>query len=166
MRLKNYILLSVFYIFTILLVFYCCIIYKNSSKNVSDSNISNYVVDVTGKNYDELYNNINNYNAENSQFIIYVASYRSDDVISFENLFKDVINDKNLKSKILYINVDALKDYEYVNRFLNDFGCSGRIKVSSLPVFIVVNNNEVIDFKSVGGFDKENIESIVNRVYD
>ena len=71
MKLKNYILLSVFYVFTILLVVYCCVIYKNSSKNVSDSNISYYVVDVTGKSYNELFNNINNYNTENSHYIIY-----------------------------------------------------------------------------------------------
>ena len=166
MKLKNYILLSVFYIFTILLVIYWCVIYKNSSKNISDSNISDYVVDVTGKGYDELYNNISNYNTENNQFIIYVTSHEGNRVASFEDAFKSVISDKNLKGKILYIDIDDLKDFEYINRLLEDFGYSERISVSSLPIFIVVNNSRVADLKSVSVFSKDDIESIVNKVYD
>lgn len=166
MKLKNYILLSIFYVFTILFVIYCCVIYKNSSKNISDSDISNYVVDVTGKNYNDLYNNVSNYNTENSHFIIYVASYKNDRVVSFENIFEGVIGDKNLKGKILYINADNLKNFEYVNKVLNEFDYIGSVKVSSLPVFIVVKNNKVIDLKSVIDFDKDDIESIVNSIYD
>lgn len=166
MRLKNYILLSIFYIITILVVIYFCVIYQNSSKNVSDSDISNYVVDVSSRDYGDLYNNINNYNVENSQFIIYVASYKYTDLSSFESIFQDVINDMNLKSKILYINVDDLKSFGYINKFLNDFGYSESVKVSSLPIFIVVNNNEVIDLKSVIDLNKDDIESIVRKIYD
>lgn len=166
MKLKNYVLLSVFYVFTILLVVYCCVIYKNSSKNVSDSNISYYVVDVTGKSYNELFNNISNYNTENSHFIIYVSSYKNDNVISFENIFKKVISDKNLKGKILYVNADNLKSFDYLNRFLNDFGFSDKINSSSLPIFIVIDNNKVIDIESVIDFDEGNIESIVSKIYD
>ena len=166
MKLRNYILLSVFYIFTILLVMYCCTIYNNSSKNVNDSNISNYVVDVTGKSYDDLYSNISNYNAENNHFIIYVASYKNDKTILFEDVFEGIISEENLKGKILYINVDSLKEFEYVNNLLNDFGYVERVKTSYLPIFIVINNNSVVDLKSVAGFDREDIESIVNKVYD
>ena len=165
MKLKNYILLSVFYIFTILLVVYLCVIYKNSS-NVGNSFISNYVVDVTGKNYDILFSNVSNYNMENHQFIIYVSSYKDKSLSSVENVFEEVINDRNLKGKILYINVDNLKSFDYVNRLLSDFGYTDKVKKSSLPIFIVVNDEKIVDVKSVSDFNKEKIESIVKDIYD
>ena len=56
--------------------------------------------------------------------------------------------------------------FDYLNRFLNDFGFSDKINSSSLPIFIVIDNNKVIDIESVIDFDEGNIESIVSKIYD
>ena len=90
MKYKNHILLFVIYIITVFLVIYLCTIYKNSSKNIYSSTISNLVVDITSKDYDKLLDNIRDYGIENHHFIIYVASYNKD-VSSFESSLENVI---------------------------------------------------------------------------
>jgi hypothetical protein len=164
-KFKNYILLFVIYIFTIFLVIYLCTIYKNSSKNVYSSSISNLVVDVTSKDYDKLFSNIKDYGIENHHFIIYVASYNND-MSSFEKVFEKVIYEKSLKGRILYINSDNLKSFEHINLVLNDLGYSGKVKYSSLPLFIVVNGDKIVDVKSVSNYTEANLLDILGDCYD
>ena len=162
---KNFILLFVIYIFTVFLVIYLCTIYKNSSKNVYDSSISNLVIDITSKDYDQLLNNIKDYGIENHHFIIYVASYKND-ISYFEDIFKRVIYDKNLKGKILYINSDKLSSFEHINLILSELGYSDKIKYSSLPLFIVVNGDKISDVMSVSLYSETDILDIVGDCYD
>lgn len=165
MKYKNYILLLAVYIITIFLVIYLCTIYKNSSKNVYDSSISDLVVDITSKNYDQLFNNIKDYGIENHHFIIYIASYKKD-IFSFEESFKKVIYDKNLKGKILYINSDKLSSFEHINLILHELGYSDKIKYSYAPLFIIVNGDKISDVKSVFDYSVTDILAVVEDCYD
>lgn len=165
MKYKNYFLLFVIYIITVFLVIYFCTIYKNSIKNISDSTISDIVVDITSKDYDQLLSNIKNYAIENHHFIIYVASYKRD-MSSFEKILEKVIYEKNLKGKILYINSDGLSNFEHINFVLEELGFSKRIKYSSVPLFIILDGDKISDVKSVFNYTETDIFDVVGDCYD
>ncbi len=166
MKSKNYILLCIIYLCTILSVIYFCLIYNNSNSSIIDSDIGNLVIDVTGKNYEELYNNIDNYTKEDHDYVIYVSSYKKRDMKTFENMLKDVISSNNLKNRILYINVDELKKYNYINNLLGDFSYENKLNKSDLPVFISFHNGKIVDVTSVYNFSYEELCSYLEDNYD
>ena len=97
---KNYLVLILIYIFTIVFVFYCSSVYKNSLNNLNDSIVN----DVTSSNYNILYSNVYNYSLEHSDFRIYVSS-------KF-----DLDNDD-----YLFIDVGTVS-VKNINRLIKDFG--------------------------------------------
>lgn len=164
MKSKNYILLFVIYILTILCVLYFCKIYHNSS-SLKGVSIDDYVLDVTGNSYDELYNNILNFSKENDNFIIYISSYKQDSS-SFEDVFIDVITEKGLKNKILFINSDSLSNYDYVNKLIDSLDGIVPISKKYLPVFVSVKNQKVINIDYIRKIDEESLKNILGGVYD
>jgi len=164
---KKYLLLTFIYVFTILLTIYFCRIYKNSITNVDDSSIGNLITDVTGSSYDMLYNNISNYNKENHNYVIYVASYKYFDLSNFENKFRKVIIDNNVKS-VIYINADELKKYEYLNRLISDFSDSdfSSVNISDLPVFIYFKNEKIVNIVRVEEMDEISLFNALEEIYD
>ena len=167
MKSKKYLLLTFIYVFTILLTIYFCRIYKNSITNVDDSSIGNLITDVTGSSYDMLYNNISNYNKENHNYVIYVASYKYFDLSNFENKFRKVIIDNNVKS-VIYINADELKKYEYLNRLISDFSDSdfSSVNISDLPVFIYFKNEKIVNIVRVEEMDEISLFNALEEIYD
>lgn len=163
MRSKGFILCIIYFV-TILLVFYLCALYKNSFVSISDSNVEDVMLTVTGKNYNELYSNINNYSKESHDFVIYVVSYRNNNFNSFEQTLKDSIISNNLAGKVLYINVDNLGKFNYVNRLISDFGYSKNISLNDLPIFISIRDEKIIDI--IGINKVESISDYLEDYYD
>lgn len=159
-------ILFIFYFVTVLLVFYLCAIYKNSFISISDSNIDDVLISVTGNNYDELYSNISNYSKESHDFVVYVVSYKNLNVNSFESILKNNIISNNLTDKVLYINVDHLKKFNYLNRLVSDFGYSESISFDDLPIFILFHNEKIVEFISIGEMDYDSISNYLEDCYD
>lgn len=118
---NNYLVLLIVYFFTIVLVFYCSSVYKNSL-SVSNSDFYN---DVTSSRYDVLYNNIYNYSLEHSDFKIYVSN-------DYE-----VIDDE-----ILFLNSDKVSS-KNLNKLFSDFGYSYNINKGSVPFYIVFKDGRI-----------------------
>lgn len=158
MKYKNYIILFIICVFTVLFTLYFCKIYRNSLSNIDDSSIDDILINVTGNSYDELYNNINNYNKEYDSYVIYIASYKKNDVSTLESNLKRIVVDGGYKN-VLYINTDELKNYEYLNRLVSDFsdGAISSVKMSDLPAFVSFKNESVIDVVSISTMDDEHI---------
>lgn len=166
LKYRNHVLLCCIYIFTILFTLYLCLLYRNSSINVDSSKIDDYISDVTGTNYDILYENISNYNDENDVFYIYVSSYKSLDLSSFEGRLKNIVVDNNIKN-IIYINADNLKKFDYLKRLISDFGYSNTdISIKSLPIFIVFNSGKITDIVSIYDKDDNFLREILEVEYD
>lgn len=165
MKFKNYIVLYIFYIFTILGVLYLCKIYSNS-RAVSNLLISDYTIDITDNSYEKILNNILNFSSEHNEFVIYISSYKDVDMTSFEESFIDVINRSNLKNKILFINSDSLSSFEFINNFICDMGGNISVFRKDLPIFIIVSNRRVLSVKSVSGFDESSLNDILGGIYD
>ncbi len=165
MKSKVLVLFFIYFI-TILLVFYLCAIYKNSFISVSDSNIDDVLISVTGNNYDELYNNISNYSKESHGFIIYIVSYKDKDLSSFEQALKNNIISNNLTGKVLYINVDKLKNFNFIKKLVSDFGYSENISLKDLPLFVSFYNEKIIDVISVSEMDYNSVSNYLEVYYD
>ena len=164
MKSKNYILLFVIYIFTILCVLYFCKIYRNSS-SLRGASIDSYVLDVTGSSYDELYNNILNFSEENNSFVIYISSYKKD-CSSFENMLVNIIKESNLKNKILFINSDDLLSFNYVNKLIDSFSEDSDVSFGELPIFVIIKDGNVFSIVSVINFDEATLRNVLGDVYD
>lgn len=166
MKIKNLFLLIAIYLITILVVIYFCLIYNNSSNNIVESDIGDLIIDVTGKGYDDLYNNIKNYSNENHRYVIYVSSYEHTDIKSFESVFKNVIKYNNFKNRILYINSDELKHFSYINRLLNDFSYEYVLNEKQLPIFISFNGEKITEVISIFDFSYDDLLKYLEANYD
>ena len=162
MKVKNWIVLLVFYIITILGVLYLCKIYSNSS-SVVELSISDYTLNITDKKYDKVYDNVLNFSNEKDEFVIYVSSR---DNSSFEKTFIDVINESNLKNKILFIDSDGLANFDYVNKLIDSLGGNTVISKKKLPIFIIIKDQKVSNVEFVDNFDKDSLKNILGGIYD
>jgi len=161
-KVKNWIVLLVFYIITILGVLYLCKIYSNSS-SVVELSISDYTLNITDKKYDKVYDNVLNFSNEKDEFVIYVSSR---DNSSFEKTFIDVINESNLKNKILFIDSDGLANFDYVNKLIDSLGGNTVISKKKLPIFIIIKDQKVSNVEFVDNFDKDSLKNILGGIYD
>lgn len=164
MKTRNYIIVFVISIITILFTFYFCEIYRNSVKNVDDSSIGEVLINVTGASYDDLYSNISNYTKENDDYVIYVASYKKSDISLLEKNLKEIVIKDGLKN-VLYINADELKKSEYLNRLLDDFG-DGDVSNGGLPLFIFFRNQKIYNVVSIVNMDEYSLKAILEGYDD
>ena len=96
---KNYIILSIVLILSIIGVVYFYMWYDELKDNSINTNVMNRYLNVIN------YNEIDNYLVENKSCILYVSSAENIDIRKFENKFKKVVNKYALNSKILYLDL-------------------------------------------------------------
>ena len=100
---KNYVIVSVIYVFTILGVIYCISLYNRVYGFKYDSSKDMFILD---SSYDKLFSNVSNFMYENDKFVI-VYSGLNDDL-------KNFIVDYDISHSFLY-----LDNYDFFNRLLN-----------------------------------------------
>lgn len=164
MKFRNYVIVLVISVFTILFAFYFCGIYKNSIKSVDESFIGDVLIDVTGSSYDELYSNISNYTKENDDYVIYVASYKNNDISLLENNLSKVVINEGIKN-VLYINADELKKSDYLDRLIDDFS-DGNVSNGSLPLLIFFRNQKIYNVVSIVYTDEYSLKAVLEGYDD
>ena len=117
---RNYLILIVIYVFTILGVFYFSRVYSNSF-GYSSFDLGSY--DITGS-YDAMYSNIYNYSSENDEFVILVS-----DVDSYSDNY-------------LFINADKVS-FNDLNKLIVAFG--GSSVDFRVPLFISFKNGRIVN---------------------
>ncbi len=118
---KNYIILAVIVVLTILAVFYARSWYNTTKEyNANNSTMLSVISEI---NKDE----INNYTLENPKFILYASSGQNGTIKSFEKDFKKYMVDNNLANNMIYINTDSL-DFEAFSKQLKDYAIDDNIK--------------------------------------
>ena len=118
---KNYIILTVVYLFTVGFTIYLSDVYKKST----ESSEPEFLNEITNSRYDIMYDNVYNYSLEHSDFSIYVANNKSlddDDILFIDS---DKISSKNL------------------NRLIFDFGYNYNISKDSVPFSIVFKDGKI-----------------------
>lgn len=156
---KNYIILAVIVVITILVVFYARNWYITTREYNEDN--SPMLKVVSEINLDE----INNYAAENPKFILYTSSGLNTDIKRFESKFKNYTVDKGLSQNILYVNT-ADTDLEYLNNQLKKYATANtKNKISTsenVNMYIFENKQITHVIVNANNLTNEQIDSLLN----
>ena len=129
---KNYIILVILIVITVLLTFILFDIYRNKDKVTSD--FYRYSNKITNEEFDE-------YILESSDLIIYISDKYDLANQNFENKFKNKIDSLNLKNKLIFIDKEELNS-KFLNELKNKYGLN--INLNELPIIIVIIDKKII----------------------
>ena len=132
--LKNYILLSIVLILTIVVVIYF-FLWKNTyeKSKLQTPILDDYLLVIN-------YNELNNYLVENKDAIIYVSKLNDESIRLFENKFKNIINKNNLNNKILYLDItEELKENNIVKEINKKYGK----EMTEVPTIVIIKDGKI-----------------------
>lgn len=132
--LKNYILLSIVLILTIVVVIYF-FLWKNTyeKSKLQTPILDDYLLVIN-------YNELNNYLVENKDAIIYVSKLNDKSIRLFENKFKNIINKNNLNNKILYLDLtEELKENNIVKEINKKYGK----EMTEVPTIVIIKDGKI-----------------------
>ena len=132
--LKNYILLSIVLILTIVVVIYF-FLWKNTYEKgkLQTPILDDYLLVIN-------YNELNNYLVENKDAIIYVSKLNDESIRLFENKFKNIINKNNLNNKILYLDLtEELKENNIVKEINKKYGK----EMTEVPTIVIIKDGKI-----------------------
>ena len=132
--LKNYILLSIVLILTIVVVIYF-FLWKNTyeKSKLQTPILDDYLLVIN-------YNELNNYLVENKDAIIYVSKLNDESIRLFENKFKNIINKNNLNNKILYLDLtEELKENNIVKEINKKYGK----EMNEVPTIVIIKDGKI-----------------------
>lgn len=145
--LKNYILLSIVLILTIVVVINL-FLWKNTyeKSKLQTPILDDYLLVIN-------YNELNNYLVENKDAIIYVSKLNDESIRLFENKFKNIINKNNLNNKILYLDLtEELKENNIVKEINKKYGK----EMTEVPTIVIIKDGKISSSYNI----KENNYSI------
>lgn len=125
---KNYIILALVLIITIIGVIYFFMWYSSKEKSKLELPIlDDYIMPIN-------YNELNDYIVENKDAVIYTSVLNDVNIRLFENKFKNVIVKNNLNSSILYLDLtDEIKDNNVLLKMEKKYGT--KVDIPSVMVF-------------------------------
>lgn len=132
--LKNYILLSIVLILTIVVVINL-FLWKNTyeKSKLQTPILDDYLLVIN-------YNELNNYLVENKDAIIYVSKLNDESIRLFENKFKNIINKNNLNNKILYLDLtEVLKENNIVKEINKKYGK----EMTEVPTIVIIKDGKI-----------------------
>ena len=151
--LKNYIILAVTLIITVILVIYFYLWQKEYEESKKNTIIMDEYIQKIN------YNELSNYLIENKSTVIYSSVVGSQKTSNFEKKFVKVIQDNSLKNSILYLDLtevvknktikkELLEKYPELNNNIKD------------PLIIIFNNDKVIRIYNIKD-NNYNIDSLI-----
>lgn len=138
--LKNYILLSIVLILTIVVVIYF-FLWKNTyeKSKLQTPILDDYLLVIN-------YNELNNYLVENKDAIIYVSKLNDESIRLFENKFKNIINKNNLNNKILYLDLtEELKETNIVKKINKKYSK----EMTEVPTIVIIKDGKISSFYNI-----------------
>lgn len=149
---KNYIIFSFIVILSVIICLYIVLLYNRTKHYYENNSILTEILNEIVLQEDfSVENNINNYLVENTNLIIYISSGKNKAIKNFEQEFKKMIIDENIKEDILYINSDNI---DYIS-FMNDFLISYQIQNIEVDLNSLNESPTLISFK----------EGKINKIY-
>ena len=145
---KNYIILAVLILVTVLLTLFLASLYKNSE--AISSNFYNYSNKITASEFKE-------YMLENDDAIIYLA----DKVVLthefFENSLQEKMDSYGLKNKLVYIDKKEITD-KFIKEFNDEYNTV--IDKKQLPIIIFIVDNKIVNITYINSDTK--VDSLID----
>lgn len=143
---KNYLLVVVICLATLIVVTYLTYICKkNQAIKVEPSILSGYVLELGEK---EIMTNLSNYALDNPDFILYVSYDSSKNLNEFEEQLKDLVKEQNIKSNLVFANLNLIANKNFLNELKNNFFSddlnNNYIKLEKQPNMFLFKNGKII----------------------
>jgi len=144
---KNYIILGVVILFTILLLYYFYMwvdVYKESKMNIPI--LDKYMSVIN-------YNEFDNYLVENPNTIVYVSVLEDEDIREFEKKLKNKYKNRKVNNEVLYMNVtNDIKDNDLKNEMKEKYYLNN-LNIIDVPCVLVFNGGRLASIYSVSDND-------------
>lgn len=153
---RNYVILGIIVIITLLIVIYLCSWYKQYTDNkVNEPVITSVLREVE-------YNNLDTVLRERDVLIMYMCTTDESICRSFEKKFSEYIKDNNLTEEIVYLNLGYLKDENDLLDTVYDKYKSDTLvkKVYEYPTLLIFNQGKIVDVLSSNGKNKIDIDKV------
>lgn len=148
---KNYIYLSIILLGSILFLIYAYTWYETYNQNkLNTSIINNYLTVIN-------YNELEDYIMENKDAIIYVSILGNKKIIKFEEKFKNIIANNNLRDNILYL--DLTNENQQI--------ATEKLKIDTkFPYLVVYTNGHITDTYNISknNYDTKKVLTYLNRI--
>lgn len=153
---KNYMILGIIIIITLLASMYLFSWYRQYTDNkVSEPVITNTLREVE-------YNNLNTVLKERDVLIMYMCTTDEDICRSFEKKFASYVKDNNLTEEIVYLNLGYSSDENgLLDKVYNNYKSDDLVKkVYSYPTLLIFNQGKIVDVLSSSGKNTITIDQV------
>ena len=153
---KNYLVLSVIIIVTLL----ACIYLLSWFRQYNNSKINTPII--TSALREVEYNNLNTVLQERDVLIMYMCTTDESICRSFEKKFVNYIKENNLNEEIIYLNLGYNKDENnLLNKVYSEYKSDKLVKkVYEYPTLLIFNEGKIIDVLSSNGKNKLTIDDV------
>ena len=157
---KNYLILGIIIIITILLVYYMymwSVTYNETKLNIP---ILDKYMEVIN------YNELDDYLVEMPNTVIYVSILENSEIREFEKKFKNVVKNNKLNMNVLYMDItDDIKNNIIKNEMDMKYTI-GNKKMSDVPSVVVIENGVLRDIYSIkdNNYDQNEVMSFINKI--
>ncbi|MBE6159714.1 MAG: hypothetical protein E7157_01550 [Lactobacillales bacterium] len=130
---KNYIIVILISVFTILLTFFLMNKY-NSNKTIENITFVSEIKE----------NELNNYVTERQEVIIYMSSSTNENIKDLESDLEKYTKKKNLKDEYVYLDLSKVNSNFYNEFYINylNESYSGKFKIEE-PTIVIIRNGKV-----------------------
>ena len=146
---KNYVILILVFLVTIVAVFYVRDWYNTTKNYYAQNSVMTKVVrEIKSEE-------ISNYILENQRFILYVSSGHDSGIKNFEDDFKNLIQSLDITDDVLYMNLDGVNSESFYDLLKNNYVRNSKIK------------NKIVDSNSsLYLFTDGKVSGVLNNVSD
>lgn len=156
---KNYIILVLVFLMTILVTFYVRDWYNTTKVYYAQNSVMTKVVKEIKSE------EISNYILENQRFILYVSSGQNSQIKDFEDEFKNLIQNLDINDDVLYMNLDGVNTGSFYDLLKNNYSSNAKLKnqiVSSDSSLYLFTDGKIVNvLNNVSDYSMKRLENII-----
>lgn len=156
---KNYIILILVFLMTILVTFYVRDWYNTTKVYYAQNSVMTKVVKEIKSE------EISNYILENQRFILYVSSGQNSQIKDFEDEFKNLIQNLDISDDVLYMNLDGVNTGSFYDLLKNNYSSNAKLKnqiVSSDSSLYLFTDGKIVNvLNNVSDYSIKRLENII-----
>ena len=158
--LKNYIILFVIIVVSLLLVRYFYMWFDAYNETKLNMPILDKYMEVIN------YNELDNYLIENPNTIIYVSVLENSEIRNFEKEFKEVFKNGKIENEVLYLDITEDIKNEKTKKEMKKKYSLNSVSILDVPAILVIDDGELKSINTISStnYDIERIETLINGV--